>query len=48
MHIEAMTRTQVIHELAVHAHPTWYHKLLTWKTHQLKALLMYYRTEYVD
>lgn len=41
--VHEMDRTEVILELARHAHPTWYHSLLEWRTEQLKALLVYYR-----
>lgn len=43
--VDAMNRTEVIFELARHAHPTWYHSLLNWPTYWLKALLSYYRNE---
>lgn len=41
--IHDMNRTEVIHELARHAHPTWYHSIISWSTRDLKALLNYYR-----
>lgn len=40
-----MNRPEIINELARHAHPTWYHSLLDWETHQLRELLAYYRGE---
>lgn len=40
--IENMTRWEVINALRPHAHPSWYHQLLAWKTRELKALLYYY------
>jgi hypothetical protein len=41
--VAEMDRTQVIHALRIHAHPTWYHCLLAWSTPRLKALLLFYR-----
>lgn len=43
MHIETMTRMQVIWELARYTRPEQYHALLTWKTKDLKGLLAYYQ-----
>lgn len=40
-----MGRTEIINELAGHAHPTWYHSLLGWETYQLRELLAYYQGE---
>lgn len=42
---QEMNRTELVYELARHAHPSWYHSLLDWPTHQLRALLAYYREE---
>jgi len=38
-------RTEIIYELAKHAHPTMYHSLLSWRTNQLRLLLDYYKGE---
>lgn len=43
--INAMTRTEVIQELAQYAHPSYYHKLLDWSTQHLRVLLTYYKFE---
>lgn len=40
-----MDRWQVIDELRSHAHPSWFHSLLSWNTPRLKALLVYYRED---
>lgn len=39
-----MNRTQIIYELAKYCHPSWYKKILSWKTEHLQALLTYYET----
>jgi hypothetical protein len=43
-----MNRTELVYELARHAHPSWYHSLLEWRTGQLRSLLAYYRSETGD
>lgn len=43
--IEEMKREQVIHELRKHAHPQWFHSILSWSTSHLKGLLAYYTEE---
>jgi len=45
---DAMTRHEVLLELAKFAHPTWYHGLLPWTTNWLKALLDFYRAQRVE
>jgi hypothetical protein len=40
-----MNRTELVYELAKHAHPTWYGSLLGWKTSALRALVAHYRGE---
>lgn len=42
---QEMNRSELVHELAGHASPVWYHSLLDWETHQLRALLHFYRGE---
>jgi hypothetical protein len=45
LYVEQMNRMQVIDELRSHAHPSWFHSLLSWNTPRLKALLVYYRED---
>lgn len=40
-----MNRTQIIFELGKYCHPSWYHSILSWDTHWLRALLEYYQAE---
>ena len=46
MNIEEMSRPEVIQELRKHAHHTWYHMLLEFKTKDLKILLDYYKGKF--
>ena len=43
--IMAMDRPTVIDQLRRHAHPSWFHSLLSWKTDALKKVLIYYEAE---
>jgi len=40
-----MERIQIINELRSYCHPTWFHKILKWKTEALKKLLNFYKEE---
>jgi hypothetical protein len=38
-----LNRTEIIQALRSHAHPTWFHSILSFPTPALSALLEYYR-----